>query len=192
MTAGWDDEPTEPGHKRPSQRAPGPLRPMTHAERVKTFGRFRFVADPRPDNPEHIRVTDGWAELNIVPIVIPFKGGRIIHVHRLVAKQLQGLWEDWQKAGVLDQVLTFDGAYASRYKRGRAGGEENLSNHAWGTAFDLNAKWNRLGHLPASSGATGSMHRLAPFMEARGFFYGGNFKGSRVDGMHAECARVIA
>lgn len=189
----WEDEPTQPGVKHPSRPAPAsPLRPMTHAERLKAFGRFSFVAAPTADNPEHIRVTDDWVELNIVPVVVPMATlPRIIHVHRLIAKQCFGLWEDWQKAGRLGDILTFDGAYAGRYKRGRSGGEENLSNHAYGSAWDINAKWNRLGHLPAGKGFTGCMFDLLPSLEARGFVWGGNFGGGRTDGMHIECARVI-
>ena len=72
-----------------------------------------------------------------------------------------------------------------RYIRGSA---TTLSNHAWGTAFDVNYRWNQLGHVPALKGEIGSVRELVPRAHQLGFYWGGHF--SRRDGMHFEVARV--
>jgi hypothetical protein len=69
------------------------------------------------------------------------------------------------------------------------GSNTTLSNHAWGTGFDINAKWNPLGAVPALRGDTGSVRELVPIAHDHGFFWGGHF--SRSDGMHFEVARVL-
>lgn len=185
-SAPFDDEITTPiGTIDP----PAPAAPLDHAGRVKLFGSFKYVADPQPGNTEHIKITDHWDAKNIIPIVLPWHG-RTAWVHRLIAPQCRALWQDWADAGLMDRILTFDGAFAPRYKRGQTGSDIHLSNHAWGTAFDVNAKWNRLGYPPAEFGFTGTVVELLPFVEKRGFFWGGHFKG-RVDGMHFEAFRVL-
>src|SRR5512133_3895662 len=62
-----------------------------------------------------------------------------------------------------------------------------LSNYAWGTAFDINVAWNRLGTVPALRGERGSVRELVPLANAHGFYWGGHF--SRRDGMHFEVTR---
>jgi hypothetical protein len=165
-------------------------KPLTHQERCKLFGRFAFKPLPLPGDAEHIVITDGWDRENLVKITLPWQE-RGAWVHRLIAEQTLGLWRDWADAGLLDRVLSFNGAFVARYKRGRSGGEENLSNHSWGTAFDINAKWNRLGHPPAQLGTTGCIIELLPFCQARGFLNGSTFGGGRIDAQHFEAYRVI-
>jgi hypothetical protein len=63
------------------------------------------------------------------------------------------------------------------------------SNHAWGTAFDVNYGWNKLGAIPAPVGARGSVRELVPLANQYGFYWGGHFR--RCDGMHFEVARVL-
>lgn len=181
---GIEDAPTLPIPPKP------PVRPLTHQERVKLFGRFTYKPDPKPGNAEHVTITDGWDRQNLVRITLPWQDRRCF-VHRLIVDQTLGLWQDWADAGLLERVLTFDGSYAPRYKRGRSGSDEALSNHAWGTAFDINAPWNRLGHPPAPLGSKGCLLELLPFCVARGFVNGSTFGGERVDAMHWEAYRVI-
>lgn len=95
--------------------------------------------------------------------------------------------------------------YAYRDIRGSSG----LSNHASGTAIDLNAPAHPLGTNPASNytaAKIAAIHRI--IADAQGCLrWGGDYgdpshggvKGSRPDGMHievvkseAECARVLA
>jgi hypothetical protein len=159
--------------------------------RQEVFGRFAFVPDPRPDNPEHIKVTDGWAQDNLVTVELPqlrglrdAPGDGRVRWHRMAAGQLRDLWQAWDDAGMLDRVLRWSGAYAPRFIRGST---TTLSNHAFGTAFDINFDWNRLGAEPARAGEEGSVRELVPLAHAHGFYWGGHFR-TRPDGMHFEVA----
>lgn len=163
------------------------------AARQRTFGKFSFVPAPQPDNPESIRITDGWESENIVKVVIPQLAGiqgasssGAVRFHQLAAKQLQGLFRAWSKARVLDQVLTWDGAFVARFIRGST---TVLSNHAFGSAFDINAAFNRLGSEPAFPGEKGCVFELVSIAHDHGFYWGGHFDKRR-DGMHFEVAEI--
>lgn len=151
---------------------------------------------------DDVRFTGGWEEANIVRIAIPqlagVKGARndgAVRFHRLAAPRLAGLFAAWEQAGLMAQVLSFDGAYTPRMIRGRPkpGADPQhpkpLSNHAFGLAFDINAKWNALGEAPARRGEPGCVYDLVPIAWAHGFFWGGNFR-TRPDGMHFEVGDV--
>jgi hypothetical protein len=178
-----------------------PLTPLFHGQRVQMFGRFSFTPDPVPGNPEHVVLSHDWTSTHLVDVDVP-QLHRRARVHSLIAPQFLALWAAWEKAGLIPLVLTFDGAWSSRFKR-QVGSydqrvakcaklnERDLSNHAWGTAFDINARWNALGDEPTLAGDSGSVRALVPLAEAHGFFWGGHFN-SRRDGMHFEAARIIA
>lgn len=164
--------------------------------RQKMFGPLEFVPAPTPLNPEKIKITNGWDKKNIVRIVIPqlrgIKGANedgVVHFHQKAAKQLSALWNAFEQRGLLDLVLTYSGDYVPRFVRGKAA-EQVLSNHAFGTAFDINYSWNKLGAEPAIDGAQGSVYKLVPVAHEFGFYWGGHF--TRRDGMHFEVAKVIA
>jgi len=38
--------------------------------------------------------------------------------HRLGAAQLQGLWKEWEKASLLDRILSFGGGFEPSFVRG--------------------------------------------------------------------------
>ena len=165
---------------------------LNYMERAKIFGTFSFVPAPVPGNPEAIKITDDWDDKNIVTVNIPqlrgVKGafGGNVSFHRKGVKQLQGLWQAWEDAGLLPLVLTFEGGWAARFVRGST---KSLSNHSFGTAFDVNYKWNPLGAVPALVGKEGSVRKLVEIAHQHGFFWGGHF--TRLDGMHFEVAKVI-
>ena len=164
---------------------------LTHAQRVALFGHVSFIPDPRADNPEHVRIPPAWTNANLTNVPLPLPGNHHAIVHRLIADQFTRLWLAWSREGLLPFVLSFDGAWVPRLKRGRAGGTEaDLSNHAWGTAFDVNAQWNRLGSQPAPLNGKGTVLPLVTLAEQHGFVWGGTFK-SRVDAMHFEAYRII-
>jgi peptidoglycan hydrolase-like protein with peptidoglycan-binding domain len=162
--------------------------------RAAVFGRFAFVSSPLPDNPENITITDGWDRNNIVRVLIPEligvrgapRSGNI-QFHKLAATQLAALWAEWREAGLLDRVLSFEGSFVPRFIRGS---RTTLSNHAFGSAFDINARFNGLGATPALTGNTGSVRELVAIANDHGFYWGGHFK-NRPDGMHFEIARVL-
>ena len=159
------------------------------------FGRFAFVSAPLPDNPENISITDGWDRDNIVRVLIPELIGvngaprsGSIQFHKLAAAQLAALWQDWRGAGLLERVLSFEGSFVPRFIRGS---RTTLSNHAFGSAFDINAKFNPLGAVPALLGHEGAVRELVSIANDHGFYWGGHFQ-NRPDGMHFEIAQVRA
>lgn len=182
-----------------------------NAGRAAVFGRFGFKAAPTKLNPEAIAYTDHWPDKNIVGVHVPQiaaipgiqyhgqldadadpdelvgRGPRLVSVHRAIRGQLVRLWQAWEDEGLLDRVTTWAGMWSPRFIRGS---RSVLSNHAWATAFDINAPWNGLGAEPAKYGARGCVRDLVPLAHEHGFYWGGHFKG-RPDGMHFEAAVVM-
>jgi hypothetical protein len=68
------------------------------------------------------------------------------------------------------------------------GSRTTLSNHAFGTAFDINCDFNRLGHTPALMGERGCVREMVRIAHENGFYWGGHF--TRLDGMHFEVAKL--
>ncbi len=185
------EDASQSGPNFPPRPAFEPLTGTT--EREKSFGKFAFKAKPLANNPEHIVITDDWESKNIVRILVPQlvgvqgaspDGG--VRFHRLAAKQLIELWAAWQKAKHLPRVLTFDGTFVPRFIRGS---KTVLSNHAFGSAFDINASFNPLGAEPVRAGNRGSVRELVTIANDHGFFWGGHFV-KRGDGMHFEIAAI--
>jgi hypothetical protein len=187
--------------------APAPVEPVafpatpafqplvSNASRQAQFGPLEFIGAPTADNLEAIRITNGWERDNIVRVSIPqligISGARAdgtVRFHRKAAGQLQAMFVDWEQAGVLHLLLTFDGTYNPRFVRGGAD-RGVLSNHAFGTAVDLNAEWNSLGDPPARPDQRGCVYPLVGIANRHGFYWGGHF--SRPDGMHFETARIL-
>lgn len=162
------------------------------AARQALFGRFDYVLDPKPDNAENIRITDGWDAREIVTVQVTTRNvaGRAgpfsFPFNKKAAPQLQALWAEWERAGLLDRILTFDGSFVPRLIRGSSA---SLSCHAFGAAFDINAAYNPLNQMPALVGKTGSVRELVEIANRHGFFWGGHFR-TRLDGMHFEVARL--
>ena len=164
---------------------------ITNSQREAVFGHYDFVPAPQPGNAEAVRILGTWEQDNIVSVPIPQlrtvlgpKAPQTMQFHRLAAKQLQGLWADWEKAKLLDRVLTDDGSFVPRFVRGS---RTTLSNHAFGSAFDINEKFNKLGRRPALVGEKGSVRELVLVANDWGFWWGGHYD-NRKDGMHFEVA----
>lgn len=164
---------------------------VNNAARQKLFGTFTYEHAPVAGNFEHIRVTNNWVSENITVVTVTqlkqITGGEKMQFHKKAASQLAKLWKDWQDAGLLHLVLSFDGSYVARFVRGST---SVLSNHAFGTAFDINVAWNRLGAVPALVGQKGSVRELVGIANENGFYWGGHF--TRMDGMHFEVAKIIS
>jgi hypothetical protein len=134
---------------------------------------------------------DGWESENIVTINLPQvrpinSGTSKVRFHKKGATQLQKLWSDWDDAKLLPLVLTYHGTFVPRFVRGS---RTVLSNHAFGTAFDINMSWNRLGVMPALIGNQGAVRELVEIANNNGFYWGGHFL-KRPDGMHFELAKL--
>jgi len=164
---------------------------VSNEQRQQLFGKFDFVHEPQANNPENIRITGSWQSENIVLVKIPqlvrVKGSDKVWFHKKGAAQLVQLWKDWEDADLLHHVLTWEGAFMPRYVRGS---RKTLSNHAFGSAFDINAAWNGRGTTPALVGQKGSVRELVELANQNGFYWGGHF--SLKDGMHFEVAKVIS
>jgi hypothetical protein len=166
-----------------------PFKPLVStAERQRVFGKFDYKTNPDGT----IKILGNWANKNIVKVHIPQLEGvegapknGVVYFHRLGAEQLKNLFEEWDAEGLIDLVLTWAGSFVPRMIRGS---KTTLSNHAFGTAFDINAAWNPLGKAPAAVGKKGSVIRLVEIAHKHGFYWGANF--SRSDGMHFELAQL--
>jgi hypothetical protein len=182
-----------------------PPRPATPPQPNATytdgkFGRFNFTYSPIPGNPERIIIDAAWVSANIVTVDIPELDNMMVasdntfvlsprgrlRVHRLAEAPVKALFAAWKAAGLLDRIITHAGAYNPRLKRGATNPvRANLSNHSWGTAFDINIHQNMLGNVPALVGARGCVRELVAIANANAFFWGGHFTNRR-DGMHFE------
>ena len=194
LTLGFDPldnsaGPANTGSNFPPRPSFNPL--VSTADRQRVFGAFEFVSAPVPNNPENIRILGNWEQQNIVRIALPqlvgvqgasHDGGA--RVHKRVADQVVELWKAWDDAGLLNRVMTWDGAYVPRFVRGS---RKSLSNHAFGTAFDINASTNPRGARPPLVGKKGCVRELVTIANGLGFFWGGHF-GTKPDGMHFEVA----
>lgn len=154
--------------------------------RAKLFGTFAW----QKVNASDIRITDGWATKNIIKVHIPqligvagFPKDGMVQFHKAGAKQLQGFFAEVERQGLLHLVISWAGSFYPRFIRGS---KTALSNHSWGTAFDINAPENWLNSKPAPIGRKGSLLKLVPIANSFGFYWGGHF--SRQDGMHFELA----
>jgi hypothetical protein len=173
---------------------PPSFRPLlSTADRQQLFGAFNFAAAPTPSNRENIRILGSWETDNIRRVAVPQLAGVQgappdggARFHKKAANQLLGLWQAWGDAHLLDHVLTWDGAFVPRFVRGST---KVLSNHAFGTAFDINASFNPRGTRPALVGRKGCVRELVTIANAHGFYWGGHF-GNKPDGMHFEVATL--
>ena len=175
-SANWPSKPSFP-----------PL--ISNDQRASLFGKFSYRSKPLPINPENIEVTDNWVKENIIVLKIPqlvkIKGSDKVEFHKKAGAQMQQLWKDWESEDLLHLVLTWSGSYGPRYVRGS---KTVLSNHSFGSAFDINYDWNKLGAIPALVGTKGSVRELVEIANDNGFYWGGHF--SRLDGMHFEIAKI--
>lgn len=197
---------TDPSTKKVSANwpvAPTDFSPTNGAKRDAEFGKFDFVHKPEPDNYENIEIKGSWESDNIISVEVPELAVALglakkkVRIHRKIEKQFLGLWAAWGKAGFVDRVITWEGAFNARFIRGGATtanvknkNRNALSNHAWGTAFDINYKWNQLGKVPALLGEKGCVRELVAIANKFGFYWGGHFK-SRPDGMHFEWGKWV-
>ena len=67
-------------------------------------------------------------------------------------------------------LLALD-SFVARFVRGS---RTVLSNHAFGSAFDINEKYNSLGSRPTLVGEKGSLRELVPIANRWGFYWGGH------------------
>jgi hypothetical protein len=176
--------------------------PLSQSQKDSIFGKFTFSPNPTHNNPEGITIHGDWVRNNIVMLDVPqlakatHNKFRRMQFHVKAKDQLLGLFAAWEKAKLLDRILSYGGSFNPRFIRGS---RTVLSNHATGTAFDINMQWNGLGRIPAKTGKRGCVYELVGIANDFGFYWGGHFSydektgkfGSRSDGMHFEVAKII-
>jgi hypothetical protein len=167
--------------------------PITgNSTREKLFGKFDYKASPTKQNPEGIIITDDWESKNIVKVNLPAlskaTNGKFTAMrwHNECEYQLVKMFERFEKENLHTKILSYAGAFYPRFIRGS---RTELSNHSWGTSFDINVPYNGLNKVPAMIGEKGSVRELVPIANECGFYWGGHF--SRKDGMHFEIAKII-
>ena len=167
---------------------------MSAADREKMFGKFSYIPSPTYGNPEQITIAGDWLSKSMSTITIPSmprvpgvpRSGNIL-VHNLIAPQMTKLFDVWHSKGLSYLIMSWGGSWAPRFIRGS---RTILSNHAWGTAFDINVQWNQLGAQPALRGEVGSVRELVEIAYDHGFYWGGWFP-RRPDGMHFEAYKIL-
>jgi hypothetical protein len=189
-----EEDPARPDRNGPNWPPPPDFDPIIGTKgRQEAFGKFKFRHEPTPDNPERIVVTDDWADKNVSKVKIPQLLGVSgapssgeIWFYNKAHKQLKDLWQAWDDNDLIDHVTSWAGSYVPRFIRGS---RTVLSNHAFGTAFDINARDNALGTIPALVGKQGCVRELVELANRHGFYWGGHFN-RRPDGMHFEIAKL--
>lgn len=186
-----DDQVNEDGPNWPQKPSHGSLSPV---DRIRLFGEFTYIAAPTATNPEAIKITNGWAKDNISTITIcqlsGLKGApsdSSIQVHKLLENQILSLFSAWESSCLSHRLKSWGGSWVPRFIRGS---RTSLSNHSWGTAFDINVQWNMLGTVPALKNNDGSVRELVKIAYDHGFYWGGWFP-NRPDGMHFEAFKIL-
>jgi hypothetical protein len=117
--------------------------------------------------------------------------------HKLASDYFRALFEAWEQADLLHLILYYDGCFVPRYKRHQAPGDaaqparkssdvDQLSNHSFGSAMDMNFVQNQFPATPALCGEVGSTRELVEAAAKLGFYWGGFF----LDGNHFELAHL--
>lgn len=178
--------------RRPAPRlAPAPaVRAFPYITASQRDGRFGpLVAEPAPTpaNPEAVTTDGRWIAKNLVMATVPelanvpgAAGGRVA-IHKAAKAPLEELFRQLRRRGLLHKVLSWDGSFAPRFVRGST---KTLSSHAYGTSFDINAKWNPQGRPPVALSSRGSVHEIAAVAVPLGWFWGAWF--SNPDPHHFE------
>jgi hypothetical protein len=154
---------------------------MDLSERIDAYGRPAEMVDGV------MRPNVKWEYANIVSLRVPWSVGNTLmrmRVHKATVDKWRVLFARWEQAAMLPLLLTFNGGYNCRMKRGHEKSTQlkDLSTHAFGAAADFNAAWNVFGTPPAKLGTKGSLEALVPIAHECGFVWGGDFS----DGMHFE------
>jgi hypothetical protein len=191
---------------------PAGLSSPTNAARNAALGCYQFKQLPlanRADPDEIVILAScdntipNWRNAKIVTVSLAqpifatgFNG--TITGHVAVVPHIVALFAKWEKLDLLHLVRAFDGDFSPRYKRGKSPSKaghgikrsdevSDLSNHAFGSALDIDAGDNPFDTRPALVPSRGAVRELVEPANALGFFWGGHF-GSPKDGMHFEFA----
>lgn len=169
-----------------------PFQYLCNSDRQKLLGEIQFRAAPSKHDSGRIIITNDFLNRHVAKYRIPQldnmtitgspQGGHV-YINRRVANQIIKFFDDVEKAGLLQLILSWDGLGNTRLKRGYTRFDvEALSAHSWFSAFDINYAWNKLGAEPAEYDERGTVKPLVEIAYANGIGWGGTF--DRRDGMH--------
>jgi len=138
---------------------------------------------------KHANITTaGWKEKYIVSVKvagIPNLGA--MRLHKRIAPQFEAFFKAAIAKGLASKILNFQGAFTARTITNN---QARLSNHALGTAIDINTEQNGYGAQPAARGATGSLSEFADYCADFGLYWGGWYERNK-DAMHFEAVKVL-
>lgn len=172
--------------------APPVPRVMTRGERDMKLGKIAFTWRPMPGNPEHVELDPKFVRdhLQVIALQHPVRGTIHLTVNKEVVGVIGVLWLEWDRAGVLSDVLDIE-SFAPRFKRtlgtlaerldhcrglaSSPNAADYLSTHSWGAAFDINPGKNPQGKPPLPLGQSGCILRLLPAATRIGLAWGGRF-----------------
>jgi len=199
---------TRAGNAYPPQ--PTNISSPSNASRNAKFSCFEFIQRPLNQRPDKEAIvikgscngsTSDWTGTNITQVAVPqlqFAKGYngYVRCHTKAVAQITQLFQAWEAADLLHLIMSYEGCFVPRYKRNQApagnGGHgalqsvnvPALSNHSFGSAFDINYPDNQLGAVPAFCGSRGSVRELVDAANNVGIYWGGHFNTQ--DGMHFE------
>lgn len=169
---------------------------------LPNFGEFDWDEAEGDD----IKIRGNWQKDNIIDVPVPqvkgilmwknkdgssVRAGGTIRFHKKAASQLQRLWSAWEACGLLPRIVDFGGGFNPRYQHNTNPPHLAISNHSFGTAFDINVKANPQRQQPARLGEVGCVRDMVEVAAQFGFYWGGFFPGDRVDAEHFEVATIM-
>lgn len=134
-------------------------------------------------------ISSDWLASNLIDIAVPQLKKLVppdgkVRINKIAASALKEAFAEVEARGLMSRVLTWDGTFSPRLTG--SSGVGRLSIHACGIAFDINARWNGFGALPAAAGTEGSVAELVPIFEKHGFEWAGRRSIRQREGMHFE------
>lgn len=139
---------------------------ITSAQCLSRFG------DPRLNEGKHMTLWDVPAHLELG--TIPNK----LYCNALMVAPLSKAFGNLIAAGFVDQLITWDGCFNIRKKKGG----NSASLHSWGVAIDINAAWNGYNKPVTMPRA------FADCFITAGFDWGGTWTVK--DGMHFQLSKL--
>ena len=178
---------------------PSDIKPLSILQAERLYGKIEWKR--KIPGEDDVIILNNFVQENIISIDIPQLSkiqnpvSTRIQCHKFAAPYIIQLWKDWETAGLLHKIENFGGCLNIRtVRRKKKKGQPNppptntLSNHAFGTAFDINTKSNARGKIPPIRGQNGCLRELVPYAYKLGFWWGGYFPTP--DGMHFELSRI--
>lgn len=139
----------------------------------------------------HATITSpaNWTGTYIVTVRVPEipKLGTM-RFHKRIAPQFEAFFKAGAAKGLAGKIINNAGTFVARTL---TNSQSKLSNHALGTAIDVNSAQNGYGAPPAARGTNGSLSEYADFCTDFGLYWGGWYSRNK-DAMHFEAVKVLS